>query len=325
MSRTGSTSPSTWMTSASSKAPDQAPQSDPPFLCRSQMRSPQMPPQATSSPPVKKPCVRRPRAPRLTDDLEDSIDGPDVTEEVVAESSTACGSLRESGDVDAGEERGDLVVRLVDLAKFLKALVRDGDAGLLGLDRGAVNQRLAMRGGAGRSEGALCMTRGQFPAFKQTQSWGAVQGKLATFPRSAGWHKPCTKATGERESGRAEGQRSAPSSPLLRRDRLPRNVPHLEMALKSLCIELRSAPRLRRRRNGVRGRWGAHELLPTFGTPTNPIWRLFDGRPRRIFFSATADSASGRGGSAQRARVAGRGTRSWEASRVEFLGLRRSG
>lgn len=36
------------------------------------------------------------------------------------------------------------------------------------------------------------------------------------------------------------------------------------------------------------------ELLPTLGTPTIPIWRLLEGRPRRVFFSATAASAGQR-------------------------------
>jgi hypothetical protein len=44
-----------------------------------------------------------------TNDLEDPVNGPDVAQEVVSQSSTGSGALGESGNVDAGEERRDSV------------------------------------------------------------------------------------------------------------------------------------------------------------------------------------------------------------------------
>jgi hypothetical protein len=68
-----------------------------------------------------------------THDLEDAVDGTDVREEGVAETSAGGRASGEASDVDAGEEGGDARGGLVDVAKPLEAGVGDGDARLFGV------------------------------------------------------------------------------------------------------------------------------------------------------------------------------------------------
>jgi hypothetical protein len=97
MSRTGSTSPSTWMTSASSKAP----------VSRIQVSTNE---------------ERMGKRKKRTDDLEDTVNSTDVGQEVVSETSTGGSTLGETGNVDTGEESGDLARGLVEVAKPVETL-----------------------------------------------------------------------------------------------------------------------------------------------------------------------------------------------------------
>lgn len=59
---------------------------------------------------------------RLTDDLEDTVDSPDVRQEIVSETSAGRRALGETGNVDTGEESGDLRSGLVQVAQPVEAL-----------------------------------------------------------------------------------------------------------------------------------------------------------------------------------------------------------
>lgn len=69
-----------------------------------------------------------------TDDLEDTVDGTDVRQESVAETSTGRSTGGQTGNVDAGQERRDPGSGLVDVGEPVEALVGDGDTSLLGVD-----------------------------------------------------------------------------------------------------------------------------------------------------------------------------------------------
>jgi len=71
-----------------------------------------------------------------TDDLEDTVDGTDVRQESVTETGTGRSTGGKTGNVDAGEEGGDLGRGLVQVTEPVEALVGDRDAGLLGVDGG---------------------------------------------------------------------------------------------------------------------------------------------------------------------------------------------
>lgn len=66
-------------------------------------------------------------------DVEDSVDSLDVTEESISESSSLVGTSDEAGNVPDAQEGGDLALGLVDLAKLIETVVRDGNSGLMGL------------------------------------------------------------------------------------------------------------------------------------------------------------------------------------------------
>lgn len=65
------------------------------------------------------------RKKRRTDDLEDTVNGTDVGQEVVSETSTGGSALGKTSNVDTGEESGDLARGLVEVAKPVEALCRD--------------------------------------------------------------------------------------------------------------------------------------------------------------------------------------------------------
>jgi hypothetical protein len=58
----------------------------------------------------------------LTNDLEDTVDGADVGQEVVSETGTGRGALGETGNVDTGEECGDFRLGLVELDQPVESL-----------------------------------------------------------------------------------------------------------------------------------------------------------------------------------------------------------
>lgn len=71
-----------------------------------------------------------------TDDLEDGIDGADVGQESVAETSTGGGTAGKTGDIVDSQVGGNARLGLVLLAKPIEALIGDDDASLLGVDGG---------------------------------------------------------------------------------------------------------------------------------------------------------------------------------------------
>lgn len=71
-----------------------------------------------------------------TNDLEDGIDGTDVRQEGVTQTSTSRGTTGQTSNVVDGEVSRDLGLGLVVLAQPVEALVGDEDARLFGLDGG---------------------------------------------------------------------------------------------------------------------------------------------------------------------------------------------
>lgn len=66
-----------------------------------------------------------------SDALEDTVDSTDVGQESVSETSSGRGTSGQTGDINTGQESGDLGFRLVQVAEPKESLVRDGDTGLL--------------------------------------------------------------------------------------------------------------------------------------------------------------------------------------------------
>ena len=71
-----------------------------------------------------------------TDDLEDGIDGADVGQESVAETSTSGGTTGMTGNIVDGQVGRDARLGVVLLAQPVEALIGDDDASLLGVDGG---------------------------------------------------------------------------------------------------------------------------------------------------------------------------------------------
>ena len=63
---------------------------------------------------------------RLTNDLEDTVDGSNMRKESVSESSSRGGAGGESGNVDAGEKGRDLALGLEGLEEPVESGVVDG-------------------------------------------------------------------------------------------------------------------------------------------------------------------------------------------------------
>lgn len=69
-----------------------------------------------------------------TDDLEDGVDGANVGQERVTETSTGGGTTGQTGDVVDGQVGRNLGLGLVLLAEPVEAVIRDDDTGLFGVD-----------------------------------------------------------------------------------------------------------------------------------------------------------------------------------------------
>ena len=69
-----------------------------------------------------------------TDDLEDGVDGANVGQERVTETSTGGGTTGQTGDVVDGQVGRNLGLGLVLLAEPVEALIGDDDTGLFGVD-----------------------------------------------------------------------------------------------------------------------------------------------------------------------------------------------
>ena len=68
--------------------------------------------------------------------LEDGVDGADVRQEGIAETSTGRGTAGQTGNVVHGQVGGNLGLGLVLLAEPVEAVIGDDDARLLGVDGG---------------------------------------------------------------------------------------------------------------------------------------------------------------------------------------------
>ena len=62
---------------------------------------------------------------RLADDLENSVNSPDVGQEVVSESGTGRGTLGQTGDIDASEDGRNLGRGLVQVAEPVESSCRE--------------------------------------------------------------------------------------------------------------------------------------------------------------------------------------------------------
>lgn len=82
-------------------------------------------------------------------DLEDGIDGSDVRQEGVAETSTGRRTARQAGDVVDCEVGRDPRLGVVLFAQPVVPLIGDDDAGLLGVD-GGIGEVLGGRSATGR-------------------------------------------------------------------------------------------------------------------------------------------------------------------------------
>ena len=71
---------------------------------------------------------------KATDDLEDGVDGANVGQEGVAETSASRGTAGQTGDVVDGQVSRDLGLGLVLLAQPVEAGIGDDDTGLFGVD-----------------------------------------------------------------------------------------------------------------------------------------------------------------------------------------------
>ena len=69
-----------------------------------------------------------------TDDLEDGVDGANVGQESITETSTSGGATGQTGDIVDGQVGRDLGLGLVLLAEPVEALIGDDDTGLFGVD-----------------------------------------------------------------------------------------------------------------------------------------------------------------------------------------------
>lgn len=101
-----------------------------------------------------------------TNDLEDGIDGANVRQERVAETSTSRGTTGQTGDVVDGKMSRDTGLRLVLLAQPVETVIGDDDTGLFGVD-GSVGE-------VGRvTEGALGngLEQRRFTYVGETNLW----------------------------------------------------------------------------------------------------------------------------------------------------------
>lgn len=71
-----------------------------------------------------------------TNDLEDGIDGADVRQEGVTQTSTGGSTTSQTGDIVHGQVGGHLGLGLVVLAEPVEPLIGDDDAGLFGVNGG---------------------------------------------------------------------------------------------------------------------------------------------------------------------------------------------
>jgi len=71
---------------------------------------------------------------KATDDLEDGVDGANVGQERVTETSTGGGATGQTGDIVDGQVSRDLGLGLVLLAEPVEAVIGDDDTGLFGVD-----------------------------------------------------------------------------------------------------------------------------------------------------------------------------------------------
>ena len=69
-------------------------------------------------------------------DLEDGIDGTDVRQESVTQTSTGGSTTGQTGDIIHGQVGGNLGLGLVVLAEPVEALIGDDDTGFFGVDGG---------------------------------------------------------------------------------------------------------------------------------------------------------------------------------------------
>lgn len=144
-------------------------------------------------------------------DLEDGIDGADVRQEGVAETSTGRRTARQAGDVVDCEVGRDPRLGVVLFAQPVVALIRDDDAGLLGID-GGIGEVL----GGGSATGRRCKVerRGTYGRIAQVALGdGLEERRLADVCQSNLWSPKTARQQDWRVKDWPGGQ---PTMPLLR-------------------------------------------------------------------------------------------------------------